>query len=81
MPTEYDRLIYASRAEAQEVVDAMCDILLKSKYVTVSDFYALSGVSSTWVDDNYGWESLVGVIPVPHNGGFQLNLPVPEQIK
>lgn len=78
---KYDELVFPSRTHAEQVIDAMMPLLEKYKFVTVGDFFDLAGVSAEWTDRDYGWRDLRGIVPIPCQGGFQLNLPRPEHIK
>lgn len=77
----FDELVFPSRTQAEAVIDEMLVLLKKYGHVTIGDFFDLSGVTPEYTDRNYGWKDLRGVVPLPCNGGYQLNLPRPEIIR
>ena len=68
---------YDSKAKAEEVLASLQELSGRGYFVTVNDYYEMSGYEtgdSAW--NNYGWTDLsqasVGVSP---DGGFVINLP------
>lgn len=74
---DYDEIVIKNRGEAEEVLEAMKDLLCTYGTVSVADLYDLVGVSCNYTDNNYGWTKLddtnSGVEPV--RGGYTLKLP------
>lgn len=74
---DYDEIIIKNRGEAEEVLEAMKDLLYTYGTVSVADLYDLVGVSCNYTDNNYGWTKLdetnSGVEPV--RGGYTIRLP------
>lgn len=76
----FEELIFPSRMHAEQVVDEMLRLLEKFGTVTIGDFFDLAGVSTEFPDRTNGWRNLQGVVPIPRDGGFILNLPRPERL-
>lgn len=76
----YEELLFPSRMHAEQVVDEMLLLLQKFQTVTVGDFFDLAGVTTEFPDRSHGWRTLQGVVPIPRDGGFILNLPRPERL-
>lgn len=53
-----DDILLATRIEAETVLDRMYDLLREYDMVSVSDLYSLLGLSSTYIDQKWGWTNL-----------------------
>lgn len=78
---EVREVIVNTRGDAQQVMDGLHDILDQYKAVSVSDFYDLVGITSTFTDNQWGWLNLnaSGISRVRE--GFRIELPRPVSIK
>lgn len=74
----FDELELGSRADAQDVLDGMFDLLAQFDEVCVGDLYELVGFTRSPVDDQWGWTSLGGAnTNRTRSGTYVLNLPKP----
>ena len=72
----YDDAILETRGEAEEVLDAMNDVIETYGMVSVMDLYDLVGISGQYTDNNYGWKNLRNAEPVrTRDGEYMLKLP------
>jgi len=72
----YDDIILESRAEAEEVLTRMDELIDTYGFVTVADLYDLVGKSCNYTDNKYGWTNLRSAEPVRVRGGdYMLRLP------
>lgn len=77
----FDEVVLQSRAEGQEVLSRMYDILSRYESVTVSDLYELVGLRGDHTDLKWGWTDLHGAsVDRLRSGGFLLDLPTPEPL-
>jgi hypothetical protein len=78
--SSYTDLVLPSRADADEVLERMYDLIDKYGKATVADLYELTGISSQFTDQKWGWEILDGnqIRRVPE--GYLLDLPRPEAL-
>lgn len=74
-------LTYPSRAEAQDVLNKMVDILDEYGRVTVKDLYSLSKMSTDFAMSNWGWRDLTGSKPIPYGNRYLLKLPKSEELR
>ena len=70
-----DDILFATRPEADTVVDRMYDILENYDAVTVQDLHSLIGWSSTYTDQKWGWTELHGLEVRRVRDGYSLTLP------
>ena len=78
---DFGELVIQSRAEADEVLERLFDILDKYETATVADLYELTGIAPSHTDHKWGWTSLQGAdIGRIRGGGYRLDLPVPEPL-
>lgn len=78
---DFGEIIIASREEAETVLDRMFDIVSRFGSVSVADLCELTGIQSAMTDMKWGWTALEGAKAIrTRQGGFLLDLPVPEQL-
>lgn len=78
---EFDEIYLATRAEAEEALDRMYDLISKYEQATVADLYDLLGISSEYTDDKWGWTDLHGAGVIYSRKGYLLDLPKPEPLR
>jgi hypothetical protein len=73
---EFDEIILESRAEAELVLEKLTDLIEQYDVATVADLYELVGISSSHVDQKWGWDDIrdSGAERV-RGGGYLLSLP------
>ena len=76
----FDDVIIASRAEAEDVLDRLRDLISQYEVATVSDLYDLVGLTGEFTDDKWGWYDLRSASIRPIRGGYLLNLPRTQPI-
>jgi len=77
-----EEIIFATRIEAQTVLDRMFDLMQEYEQVTLNDLYQLVGITGSWADENYGWTDIRGTqILRTRDGGYLLDLPRTEPLK
>lgn len=78
---DFDEIVLASRAEAEQVIDTLYDLVSKYDHATVADLYELTGLRGTHTDHKWGWTSLRGSsVSRLRNQGYLLDLPKPEPL-
>lgn len=78
---DFEELIFDSRLEAESVLERMRDIIEQYDMASVADLYSLAGVSSNYVDNNWGWRNLSQARTRQVREGFLLELPRAEELK
>lgn len=71
----YDDIVLESRAEAQEVLMRMDEVIETYKVASVLDLYDLVGLPTKPTDNRYGWTNLRNAKVVPVRDGFWIQLP------
>lgn len=78
---DFDEIVLDSRAEAEEVIDRLFDLVSRYDSATVADLYELCGLSSSHTDHKWGWTDLRGAtVSRLRNSGYLLDLPEPEPL-
>lgn len=77
---EFDEIILGSRAEAQDVIGSLRDIIDKYDTVSVQDLYEMVGVDFHHTDSKWGWTNLDDAIVRRISNGYLLDLPKTEPI-
>jgi hypothetical protein len=77
---EFQEIILETRAECEEVIEQMFNLVEKYDVATVSDLYDLIGVESNYMDDKWGWSSLRHFEIRRVRDGYLLDIPRPEPI-
>lgn len=78
---DFDEIILDSRAEAENVIDQLYEVVSSHGSVSVADLYALVGIAGTHVDRTWGWEDLRGAGVSRVRGGYLLDLPRPQPLR
>lgn len=76
----FDDLLIPTRAEAQDVIDKMFDIIARYEVVSVADLYELVGETVSPINHKWGWTDIRGAGVVKTRAGYLLDLPKPEPI-
>jgi hypothetical protein len=77
---DFDEIVLTSRAEAEEVIDGLYDILARDYVPSVADLYVLVGLKPSHTDNKWGWTDLRGASVVRVRNGYLLDLPEPEPL-
>lgn len=72
---DFDEIVLQSRAEAEQVIERLFDIVSRYETATVSDLYDLVGIRPTHVDNKWGWTDMRGAGVVRVRDGYLLELP------
>lgn len=75
---DFDDIILKSRAEANDVIDSLFELISRYGSATVADLYDLVGIKANYTDDNWGWEDIRTATTRRIRQGFILDLPRPE---
>ena len=71
----YDDIVVGSRAEAEEVLASLKDIIRVYSVARVADLFDLVGVSGSYTDNNFGWTNLDNADYKRVSGGWLLIFP------
>jgi hypothetical protein len=74
-----DRIV-SSRAEAEDVLDRLRDLINDYGVATVNDFYDLMGLTGEFTDDKWGWYDMRNARINPVRGGYTFRLPKTVQV-
>lgn len=75
-----DDIILDSRADAEDILNAMMDALEDYKMVSVADLYDMLGKSTIFTQNNIGWFDLSGARIERVREGYLLKLPRPTNL-
>lgn len=78
---DLDSIILESRAEAEDVLNRMDELIATYHQVTVADLYELVGISGEYTDNYYGWTDIGDAGIRRASGGFMLDLPRPVYLR
>jgi hypothetical protein len=74
---DFDEVVLVSRAEAEEVIDRLFDIVSRYESATVADLYNLVGINPSHTDHKWGWTDVRGAGISRVRNGYLLDLPEP----
>lgn len=78
---DFNEIVLEHRPEANDVIDALVDLIGRYGVATVADLYDLVGTTGSYADQRWGWTDLLGADVRQVPGGFLLDLPAPEPIR
>lgn len=77
----FGEILLESRQEANDVIEMLYETLSRFGTVKVADLYTMTGIQSSHVDHQWGWDNLRGTKAVrQRNGRFLLDLPEPTAL-
>lgn len=76
----FDEIILATRAEANEVLDTLFNLIAKYEVASVTDLYTMLNITPEYTDNKWGWIDIDGADVSQVRGGYLLNLPKPQPI-
>lgn len=81
-PRDIDDVIFESRAEAEDVLNEMDEVLETYEFVSVADYYEIAGVSGsgTHTNNRYGWSNLRTADIIRVRDGWTIKMPRPKVI-
>lgn len=72
---DYRDITFASRVDADEVLNALRDLVEDYRQASVADLYDLCGITGNFQDHKYGWYDLRGTRVVRVRDGYEIDLP------
>lgn len=77
---DYDRINFASRADAEAVLNRMQEAIEEYGQVPIADLYEFAGVRSEHTTYKYGWTSIKSADVERRRDGYYLKLPTPRSL-
>lgn len=77
---EFDAIVLETRAEAEQVLDQLYEVLSRYEVATVADLYNLVGIKPEHTDTKWGWTYLRGSGVSRVRDGYLLDIPEPEPL-
>jgi len=72
---DFDEIVLATRAEAQEVINRLFDLVSQYEQATVAELMELVGLTPQHTDYSYGWTDIRGAGITRVRDGYLLDLP------
>lgn len=72
---DFDDICFDTRAEAENVLSAMDDIIASYKIVSVADYFDLVGVDGPWTGNSYGWTDIRSARVMNTRDGYIIKFP------
>lgn len=77
---KFDEILLATRAEAEEVIGRLNDLIEQYDVATVADMYTLVDISPEFTDGKWGWDDLNDARVERTRDGYLLDLPKPNPV-
>lgn len=71
----YDDIILRDRAEAEEVLERLDELMETYGLVRVADLYDLVGVTGNYTDNKYGWTNIRNAEIIRVRDGYMIKMP------
>lgn len=71
----FDDIIMDNRGAAEQVIDALAELISNYHEASVADLYQLVGISGSYMDEKWGWYSMAGARVEIVRNGYLLRLP------
>lgn len=76
----FDDIIYERRSDAEEVLENLVELTVMYGMASVADLLELSGMETTYMDNQFGWDQLSDATVRRVRDGYILDLPRPEKL-
>lgn len=77
---DFGEIILETRSDAEDALNSLANHIDRYDVATVSDLYEYLGVTSEFIDEQWGWTDARGMGVRHTRGGYMLILPRPEPI-
>lgn len=77
----YDNIKLETRADAEEVLINLDEIISRYGMASIADLYDLVGINSRYTDNNYGWTNISTATTIRTADGWLLKMPKATPIK
>lgn len=77
----FDDIILSTRAEANDIIDRLFELIELYGYATVSDLYEFAGFKPSHTDESWGWYDVRSAVARKVRSGFLVDLPAPEHLE
>lgn len=74
-------IVLPTRTDAEQVLETLCDLIIRHEFVTVEELNNLVSINSTYKDSRVGWTDLRESNIIRVEKGYMLDLPVPQPIE
>ncbi len=78
---DFDDIILDNRAEAENVLDLLDDLIQDYGMASVADLYGLVGISCNYTYHNFGWTDIKKAYVDPVREGYLLRMPKAQKLK
>ena len=78
---DYNNVVVETRADAEEVLISLDEIISRYGMASIGDFYELTGINGSYTDNKYGWTDIRGALPVRVSNGWLIKMPKAQPIK
>lgn len=77
---DVDEIIFETRQDAEQVLDALLQLIATYDVATLSDYYGRVNITPKFTDEKWGWYALPGSYVKRVRNGFVIELPTPEYL-
>lgn len=74
----FDELVLSTRAEGDQILGNLQELIEQYGFAKVSDMYEMAGVSGSFADNKWGWSDISSARVRAINGGYLLEMPRTE---
>ena len=78
---DYNNVVVETRADAEEVLISLDEIISRYEMASIADFYELTGINGSYTDNKYGWTDIHGAYPVKTSNGWLIKMPKAQPLK
>lgn len=78
---KFDEILLQTRAEAEEVIERLRDLIEQYGTATVADMLTLVDISPEYTDGNWGWDDLSDARIHRDREGYLLDFPKPQPVE
>lgn len=77
----FRNIIFESAQDVEDVISTLIDLVERTGFATVADYYDAAGIQAEWADENWGWKSFRRLESRRVRDGYIIDMEPPVQVR
>lgn len=77
----FRNIVFDSAQDAEDVISTLLDVVDRTGYATVADYYDCAGIQAEWADENWGWKKFRRLESRRVRDGYIIDMEPPVQLR
>lgn len=77
----FRNIIFESAQDTEDVISTLLDLIDRTGFATVADYYDAAGIQAEWADENWGWKNFRRLESRRVRDGYIIDMEPPVQLR